>query len=100
LQRYVEAVARLDGVVSACAFEVSSQRSLAHAGGRPGPAMLASQGAALPEAAVTLAGHHLVLHPVTRHPGVVLHAIIDKARVNLTAARLQIQRIDLDVEKA
>jgi len=117
LQHYVEAVARLDGVVSACAFEVSSQRSLAHAGGRPGPAMLASQGAAvlealadaarklglaahLPEAAVTLAGHHLVLHPVSRHPGVVLHAVIDKARVNLTTARLQIQRIDLDIDKA
>jgi hypothetical protein len=117
LQHYVETVARLDGVVSACAFEVSSQRSLAHAGGRPGPAMLASQGAAvlealadaarklglaahLPEAAVTLAGHHLVLHPVSRHPGVVLHAVIDKARVNLTTARLQIQRVDLDIDRA
>ena len=117
LQRYVETVARLDGVVSACVFEASSQRSLAHAGGRPGPAMLASQGAAmlealagaarklglaahLPEAAVTLAGHHLMLHPVSRHPGVVLHAVIDKARVNLTTARLQIQRIDLDSDKA
>jgi hypothetical protein len=78
--------------------------------------MLASQGAAvlealagaarklglaahLPEAAVTLAGHHLMLHPVSRHPGVVLHAVIDKARVNLTTARLQIQRVDLDTDK-
>lgn len=111
IQRYVDRLIELDGVVSACVFELASQRPVAHAGARPGPALLASQGSALlaaigetarsmglgqslPEAAVTLGGHHLVLRPVPRHPGLVLHAVLDKSGANLTLARLQIHRLD------
>jgi hypothetical protein len=111
IEYYVEHVLKLDGVTSVCVFDLASQRSVAHGGARPGPAMLATQGATmlaavadaahklglasnLPAASITLASHHLILHPLPRPAGLVLHAVIDKARANLTAARLQIQRLD------
>lgn len=111
MQRYVDRLIELDGMVSACVFDLANQRPVSHAGARPGPALLASQGSALlaaigetarsmglgqspPEAAVTLGGHHLVLRPVPRHPGLVLHAVLDKSGANLTLARLQIHRLD------
>lgn len=111
LQSYVERMCSLKGMVCASVFEHNAQRSLVHAGARPGPAMLAIQGSAMlsaigesarklglgasvPEAAITLAGHHIVLRAVPRHAGMVLHAVLDKEVANLTLARLQIQRLD------
>jgi hypothetical protein len=111
IDRYVEQVLKLAGVISVCVFDSASQRSVAHGGARPGPAMLAIQGAtmlaaisdaarklglpaSLPAANMTLTAHHLILHPLPRPAGLVLHAVIDKTRVNLTTARLQIQRLD------
>lgn len=115
LQRYVDQMITLKGMVCASVFELNAQRSLVHAGSRPGPAMLAIQGstilgavaeasrqlglgAAVPETAVTLGAHHLVLRAVPRHPGLYLHAVLDKAAANLTLARLQIQRLDDVIE--
>lgn len=109
--RYVHKLLDINGMVSACVFEVSSQRSLAHAGSRPGPAMLAIRGSALveaildgsralglgaspPDAAITLGDHHLVLRPIPGRPGLMLHAVLDKTVSNLTLARLQIMRLD------
>lgn len=111
LAAYVAKCAELKGMVSCGVFELASQRTVAHAGTRPGPAALASQGAALyaamvesgkalglghgqPDAAVTLAAHHLVLRAVPGHPGLVLHAVLDRSVANLTLARLQLQRLD------
>jgi hypothetical protein len=111
LTRYVHQLSELTGMVSCCVFEVASGRDLAHAGASPGPAELAEHGSdllaamlttsrtlglghALPEAAITLGAHHLVLRAVPKHPGLALHAVLDKTHANLTLARLQIMRMD------
>ena len=60
-------------------------------------------GQAMPEAAITLASHHLLLRPIPRQPGLALHAVLDKTSANLTLARLQVLRMDTlfnDIEKA
>lgn len=111
LQHYVQRCLEVKGMVSCCVFEPGSQRTLAFAGARPGPAALASQGAALyaalrggahalglgsapPEAAITLAGHHLVLRPVPGHPGLVLHAVLDRSATPLVLAVRHLERLD------
>lgn len=111
LGRYVRLLADLPGMVSCCVFDVSNGRPLVHAGARPGPEELATHGStmlatlgnasralglghALPEAAITLGTHHLLLRGVPKHPGVALHAVLDKTHANLTLARLQIGRMD------
>jgi hypothetical protein len=98
-------------MVSCCIFDVASARVHAHAGAGPKAEELASFGAELmaatidasrglglgltmPETAVTLGAHHLLLRPVPRNPGLVLHAVLDKTQANLTLARLQVQRMD------
>ncbi|CAN7365545.1 hypothetical protein [Rhizobacter sp. LjRoot28] len=111
LGRYVRLLADLPGVVSCCVFEIAGGRPLVHAGARPGPEELATQGAsllaalggtsralgfshALPEAAITVGNHHLLLRGVPKHPGVALHAVLDMHHANPTLARLQIGRHD------
>ncbi|HJV64022.1 MAG TPA: hypothetical protein VJ743_23940 [Albitalea sp.] len=111
LSRYVQQLSELTGMVSCCVFEVSTGRDIVHAGASPGPAELAEHGAdllaamisasrtlglghALPDAAITLGSHHLVLRAVPKHPGLALHAVLDKTNANLTLARLQIMRMD------
>jgi hypothetical protein len=111
LQRYVQQLIELTGMVSVCIFELSSGRDIAHAGASPAAPDLAMHGAELvasisstcralglghtiPEAAITLGAHHLLLRPVPRHPGLALHAVLDKSHANLTLARLQVQRMD------
>ena len=52
-------------------------------------------GHAIPDAAITLGAHHLLLRAVPKHPGLALHAVVlDKTHANLTLARLQVQRMD------
>ncbi|HEV7913707.1 MAG TPA: hypothetical protein VGP22_08060 [Albitalea sp.] len=111
LSRYVHKLSELTGMVSCCVFEVSTGRDLVHAGASPGPVDLAEHGSdllaamltvsrtlglghALPEAAITLGAHHLVLRAVPKHPGLAMHAVLDKTHANLTLARLQIMRMD------
>lgn len=111
LDRYVHQLAELAGMVSCCVFDVASGLEIAHAGARPDPAELARHGSSLlaamgatsrtlglghaaPDAAITLGAHHLLLRAVPRHPGLALHAVLDKTHANLTLARLQIQRMD------
>jgi hypothetical protein len=111
LDRYVRQLSQLAGMVSCCIFDVASGRVHAHAGAGPKAEELASFGADLiataidasrglglgltmPEAAITLGAHHLLLRPVPRHAGLVLHAVLDKTQANLTLARLQVQRMD------
>ena len=108
---YVRECAALPGMLSCCVFDLASERPLAHAGNRPGPAALAAQGAALyealchsarslglapgqPEMALTLAEHHLILHPLAQHPGLALHAVLDVHLANLTLVRMKLHRLD------
>jgi hypothetical protein len=117
LSRYVQKLSELTGMVSCCVFEVATGRDLVHAGASPGPADLAEHGSellgamlgtsrtlglghALPEAAITLGAHHLVLRAVPKHPGLALHAVLDKTHANLTLARLQIMRMDALFDEA
>ena len=111
LDRYVQQLSELPGMVSCCVFDVSSGLEVTHAGASPGAADLAMHGKALlagmssssrtlglghtmPEAAITLGSHHLLLRAVPGHPGLALHAALDKTHANLTLARLQVQRMD------
>jgi hypothetical protein len=57
-------------------------------------------GQAMPEAAITLASHHLLLRPIPRHPNLALHAVLDRTSANLTLARLQVLRMDALFEDA
>jgi hypothetical protein len=115
LARYVNQLIELTGMVSVAVFDVASGQALLHAGARPGADDLGQHGAALlaamtqtsrtlgmghvlPEAAITLGTHHLLLRAVPHHPGLALHAVLDKTHANLTLARLQIQRMDSILE--
>ena len=104
-------LSELNCVVSCCVFETQTRHPIAHAGANPGAAALATHGSellvammavsrslgfghSLPEAAVTLGSHHLLLRGVPRNPGLAMHAVLDKKSANLTLARLQIARLD------
>jgi hypothetical protein len=116
LATYIRKCGELKGMVSCCVFELATQRTIGHAGGRPGPAALASQGASLmasmaeasqalnlggaaPDAAITLGNHHLLLRAVPGRKGLAMHAVLDKGHANLTLVRLQLQRLDLLLEE-
>lgn len=116
-QAYVRQCIEITGMISCCVFELGTQRTLAHAGARPGPASLAAQGAALHEAAntaakamglpvaqpdlsVTLSGHHLILRAIAGHPGLALHAVLDSHATNLMLVRMKLQRLDQDSASA
>jgi hypothetical protein len=111
LETYVHQLCELPGMVSCCVFDVASGLEVAHAGASPRPEELAMQGKmllgtmgatsramgmghTLPEAAITLGSHHLLLRAVPGHPRLALHAALDKASANLTLVRLQVQRLD------
>jgi len=111
LDRYVHQLIELGGMVSCCIFDVATGREVTHAGASPGAADLATHGSellgaigaasrklglghTLPEAAITLGSHHLLIRAVPRHPGLALHAVLDKTQANLTLARLQVLRLD------
>ncbi|HEX7442202.1 MAG TPA: hypothetical protein VF319_19130, partial [Caldimonas sp.] len=117
LERYVRQVGDLTGMVSCCVFEIETGRPLAHAGANPGANELGMRGMeliasmtaagrslglgqAVPEAAITLASHHLLLRPVPKNPGLALHAVLDKSSANLTLARLQVLRMDTLFDEA
>lgn len=114
LERYVHHLAEVAGMVSCCVFELSNGRALAHAGSRPGGDELARQGSgmlgammagsrnlglghAVPDAMITLGQHHLVLRPVPEHPGLVLHAVLDKPHVNVALVRAQMNKLDAEL---
>ena len=107
---YALRCAAINGVVSCCVFDLSSQQPLAHAGGTPTPNRLALQGGLLlgamadaarmlglgnapAEAAITIGQQHLLLRPVPGHPGIVLHLVLQTSPSNLTLARMQLERV-------
>lgn len=108
---YVQACAEMAGLLSCCVFELATERPLAHAGRRPGPASLAAHGAELhtamlqlarsmglppgrPDVSVNLAEHLLLLHPLPNHPGLALHAVLDAQVANLALVRMKLHRLD------
>ncbi len=114
---YLSQCSAIKGLISACVFDFRAERALAHVGSRPGPDRLVAQGAALfaamaessralglghaqPDASITLTGHHLLLHPLPGHPGIVLHAVLDASSANLPLARMQLQRVDMTLRDA
>jgi len=116
-QAYVRQCIEITGMISCCVFELGTQRTLAHAGARPGPASLAAQGAALHEAAntaakamglpvappdlsITLSGHHLIVRAIAGHPGLALHAVLDSHAANLMLVRMKLQRLDQDSQQS
>jgi hypothetical protein len=113
LTDYVGRLLKLNGMLAVCVFERKTATARAHGGRGYAPESMAAQGQALvqasllfgrglsmplagPETALTLAAHHVVLHPLPRHPELMLLAVLDKGAANLTLARLQIQRLDED----
>ena len=95
----------------------ASSFAIAHAGANPGSVELSAHGSALiaammatsralgfghalPEAAISLGAHHLLLRGVPRNPGLAMHAVLDKTSANLTLARLQVLRMDSLFEEA
>jgi len=112
-QAYVRQCIDITGMISCCVFELATQRTLAHAGSRPGPASLATQGTALheaanvaakamglgaapPDLAITLNGHHLIVRAIAGHPGLALHAVLDSHAANLMLVKMKLQRLDGD----
>ncbi|MEO8154690.1 MAG: hypothetical protein ABI605_16585 [Rhizobacter sp.] len=112
LERYVNQLIELTGMVSVAIFDTATGQGVMHAGARPSAAELGQHGTTLlaamtqssralgmghaqPEAAITLGTHHLLLRAVPHHPGLALHAVLDKTHANLTLARLQISRMDV-----
>lgn len=113
LADYIGRLLKLNGMLAVCVFDRKTAAVRAH-GGHGFPAeTLAAQAQmlmqasialgrgltmplAVPETAVTLAAHHIVLHPLPRHVELMLAAVLDKGAANLTLARLQIQRLDED----
>ncbi|MFM9917763.1 MAG: hypothetical protein ACKVOX_18330 [Rhizobacter sp.] len=111
LEVYVHQVCELNGVVGCCVFDIGSGLPVAHGGAgappeelaRHGRALLSAMGTAsrslglghtLPDAAITLGSHHLLLRSVAKHSGMALVTVLDRTNANLTLARLQIERLD------
>ena len=110
-QTYVDRCALIKGTISCCVFDTHSMHPMASAGGPPGADRLAQQGAALlsamndasralglgparAEASISTTSHHLVLRPVTGHPGVALHMVLLASASNLTLTRMQLERVE------
>ncbi|MDE2371588.1 MAG: hypothetical protein KGN16_21650 [Burkholderiales bacterium] len=110
-QDYVDRCAAIKGALSCCVFDMHTVKPLAHAGGLPAADRLAQQGALLlttmndaarslgmgasqAEAAITVAGHHLLLRPVPGHPGIVVHLVLSATTGNVTLARMQLERVE------
>ena len=104
-------ICELNGVVGCCVFDIGSGLPVASSGSGAPPAELARQGRTLlsamgsssralglrhtlPDAAITLGSHHLLLRPVDKHSGMALITVLDRTNANLTLARLQIERLD------
>jgi len=116
LSRYLDAVSRLQGVVSACAFEPGSGRPHGHAGARPSAEDLARHGttivgalanasrgmglgAAPPDCLITLGQHHLLLRALPALAGLpvgaMLHVVVDKLHApQIETLREQLRKLD------
>ena len=114
LAEYVARVVKLNGMLACGVFDTTTSRSCTHIGQRFSAETMAAQARALvdaalqsgkslglpgnaPELALTLDAHHVVLRPLPQRTQLLLYAVFDKNIANLTLARLQIQRLDEDL---
>ncbi len=110
---YLQRIAQIAGLSSACVFEVATGRELAHVGQRPDPQLLARHGSALfsamidasrglglgtalPDATLSLAQHHLLVRAVPGYIDHGLHLVLDRSASNLMLTRVQLQRLDAE----
>lgn len=108
---YVRRCAAIKGAIECCAFDIDTQRSLAHSGTPRMADRLAAKGTMLqavmtdsakvlglgashPDATITLDHHHVLLRPMPGHPRVVLHMVLDRQQGNVGLARAQLQQVD------
>lgn len=112
MQRFAAALQKLAGVRGGCVFEMHSLRVLAELPGGPEPAKLAlqgrslvnaaiaagpvlGQGAAIGELLLTLGNSQLLLRPVPRRAGVMLHLVVER-QADLAALRQGIKLADVE----
>ncbi|MEO5735637.1 MAG: hypothetical protein ABIN96_01460, partial [Rubrivivax sp.] len=110
-QSYVDRCMVIKGSTACCVFDLHSMKPLAHTGHGPAPERLAQQGSILltqaadaaralglgssrPEASFGIGGHHLLLMPVSCHPGVAVFLVIQASTGNPSLARMQLQRLE------
>lgn len=108
---YVKRCSAITGMVQACVFDITMQRSLAHNGTQRMADRLAAKGAMLhaamvdtsnvlglgpsqPDAAITLAQHHLLIRPMRGRAHIALHLVLQRDRGNIGQARAELHRID------
>ncbi|TAL13885.1 MAG: hypothetical protein EPO01_20325 [Aquabacterium sp.] len=113
LRRYVEQLKPLAGVRGGCVFELHSLKVLATLDGAALPDKLAQQGrqlimaaaqagpvlglgAAIGELLLSLGSAQLLLRPVPRRAGVLLHLVIERG-TDLEALRVGLKRADLEL---
>jgi hypothetical protein len=112
LQRYVQQIGNLSGVVGCAVFHAANGKGVTLAWQGPHAQDVAAQsaelmttiirtsralgigGKGLPEAAITLQAHHMLLRAIPRHPGLAVLVVLDKAKSNLTLVRVQVLRMD------
>ncbi len=116
MEGYLRRLGEIAGMLSRCVFDVATGRPIAHDGAGPGAEplalhggqMLAAMGVAgrslgfgrlTPDAAITFGAHHVLLRAVPNHPGLALHAVLDRHVANLALARMQLQRMDALFER-
>jgi hypothetical protein len=119
LQSYIDRCAELKGLIACTVFDIAQQRSLVHFAppSQAAPvATLVAQGLRLLgtvsevaqtlnmgsgtiDLATTVSGQHLVAKSFNHSPNWGFHALFDRS-TNLTLVRLQLQRLDIQLEDA
>jgi hypothetical protein len=110
-QGYLERCVQIKGALACCVFDLHSGKPLASSGQMPSAERMAQQGAGLlaaaadscralglgsgmPTLTMSTTAHHMLLHPVPGHPGVVAHLVLLAGAANVALARMQLERIE------
>jgi hypothetical protein len=118
LQTHMQRCSELKGLLSCTVFDLQTQQPVAQwsQGQQMPAAVLAAQGALVLSAlnavaqalkfgagpidsCTSMGGHHIVVKSFAHAPNLAFHALFDRS-TNLTLARLQLQRLDLQLEDA
>jgi hypothetical protein len=116
LQTHMQRCSELKGLLCCTVFDTATQRPLAQWGQHTDAAVLAAQGGQLLRAigavaqvlklgagavdsCSSVANHHIVVKTFGHAPHLAFHALFDRS-TNLTLARLQLQRLDIQLEEA
>jgi hypothetical protein len=118
LQTHMQRCAELKGLLSCTVFDLQTQQPVVQwsQGEHTPAAVLAAQGAMLLgslstvaqalklgagpiDSCISVGGHHIVVKSFAHAPNLAFHALFDRT-TNLTLVRLQLQRLDLQLEDA